>query len=465
MMLLVLCPKILEEINNAENGAPLSPEHQKKKQFMDEVRKALASHGHGSSASKPALLEAALLAAVNLCKASTYININDRNNILFILVHSVYADLQNLLFNPNKPYLRNNQNLAETESLLTEFFVAYFRITPHNKNLLKVCLQTTSPAIYHTVLVSGLYRIITQSRLAWWPDVSPFYSKSTEIRSMFLETLNRVNHHPPIRITQASSIDSSRLQNSTNRPFYGFRKDRSCTDQIVTLWIIIDQSVEWNSSLYIKFIDYEKAFDSVDRRILWILLRYYGVHEKIVNIIRNSYDGLQCKVVHGGQLTDTFQTSTSEGKHGIQWAACMHPDDLDFTDDLALLSQIHEQIQMKTASVAEASPSSLTFRDKMNLKNKDKTEDNLMSKYNLLLNMVRLLNANPLLMLYSPQTRSSSDAQKATFDLMNGLMSLIQQSIMSDLAQEAMDALLCLHQPANIRLWNLHSPAQAFWEI
>ncbi|VDO69980.1 unnamed protein product [Schistosoma margrebowiei] len=162
MMLLVLCPKILEEINNAENGAPLSPEHQKKKQFMDEVRKALASHGHGSSASKPALLEAALLAAVNLCKASTYININDRNNILFILVHSVYADLQNLLFNPNKPYLRNNQNLAETESLLTEFFVAYFRITPHNKNLLKVCLQTTSPAIYHTVLVSGLYRIITQ---------------------------------------------------------------------------------------------------------------------------------------------------------------------------------------------------------------------------------------------------------------------------------------------------------------
>lgn len=42
----------------------------------------------------------------------------------------------------------------------------------------------------------------------------------------------------------------------------------------------------------------------------------------------------------------------------------------------------------------------MTFRDKMNLKNKDKTEDNLMNKYNLLLNMVRLINANPLLMLY-----------------------------------------------------------------
>ncbi|VDO83116.1 unnamed protein product [Schistosoma margrebowiei] len=36
----------------------------------------------------------------------------------------------------------------------------------------------------------------------------------------------------------------------------GFRNDRSCTDQIVTLRIIVEQSIEWNSSLYINFIDY-----------------------------------------------------------------------------------------------------------------------------------------------------------------------------------------------------------------
>ena len=162
----------------------------------------------------------------------------------------------------------------------------------------------------------------------------------------------------------------------------GFRKDRSCTDQIATLRIIVEQSVEWNSSLYINFIDYEKAFDSVDRRTLWKLLRHYGVPEKIVNIIRNSYDGLQCKVVHGGQLTDAFQvrtgvrqgcllspflfllvvdwimkTSTSEGKHGIQWTAQNQLDDLDFADDLALLSHTHEQMQIKTASVAAVSAS------------------------------------------------------------------------------------------------------------
>ncbi|VDP51636.1 unnamed protein product [Schistosoma margrebowiei] len=175
-------------------------------------------------------------------------------------------------------------------------------------------------------------------------------------------------------------IKNGKAAGPDNIPAEALKSDievRSCTDQIATLRIIVEQSVEWNSSLYINFIDYEKAFDSVDRRTLWKLLRHYGVPEKIVNIIRNSYDGLQRKVVHGGQLTDAFQvrtgvrqgcllspflfllvvdwimkTSTLEGKHGIQWTAQNQLDDLDFADDLALLSRTHEQMQMKTANVA-----------------------------------------------------------------------------------------------------------------
>ncbi|VDO59450.1 unnamed protein product [Schistosoma margrebowiei] len=73
--------------------------------------------------------------------------------------------------------------------------------------------------------------------------------------------------------------------------------------QIATLRIIVEQSIESNSSLYINFIDYEKAFDSVDGTTLWKLLRHYGVPQKIVNIIQNYYDGLNCKIVHEGQLT------------------------------------------------------------------------------------------------------------------------------------------------------------------
>ena len=45
----------------------------------------------------------------------------------------------------------------------------------------------------------------------------------------------------------------------------GFQKERSCTDHIATLRIIVEQSLEWNSPVFMTFVDYEKAFDSIDR--------------------------------------------------------------------------------------------------------------------------------------------------------------------------------------------------------
>ncbi|VDO49935.1 unnamed protein product [Schistosoma margrebowiei] len=46
-----------------------------------------------------------------------------------------------------------------------------------------------------------------------------------------------------------------------------------------------------------------------------------------------------------------MKTSTSEEKRGIQWTSRMQLDDLDFADDLALLSQTQQQMQEKTISV------------------------------------------------------------------------------------------------------------------
>ncbi|VDP64676.1 unnamed protein product [Schistosoma mattheei] len=51
-----------------------------------------------------------------------------------------------------------------------------------------------------------------------------------------------------------------------------------------------------------------------------------------------------------------MKTTTFEGKHGIQWTTQNQLDDLDFADDLALLSYAHEQMKM-TTSVAAASAS------------------------------------------------------------------------------------------------------------
>ena len=47
-------------------------------------------------------------------------------------------------------------------------------------------------------------------------------------------------------------------------------------------------------------MDYERAFDSVDRETLWKLLRFYGILETFVTLIKCSYEGFTCRVVHEG---------------------------------------------------------------------------------------------------------------------------------------------------------------------
>ncbi|RUS71656.1 hypothetical protein EGW08_020580 [Elysia chlorotica] len=90
----------------------------------------------------------------------------------------------------------------------------------------------------------------------------------------------------------------------------GFRQRKSCTDQIASLRIIIEQSLEWQTSLYMTFVDFQKAFDSVDREVIWKLMQYYGIPHKFINIIRRLYENSTCQVIHDGKLTDPFKVET-----------------------------------------------------------------------------------------------------------------------------------------------------------
>ena len=63
----------------------------------------------------------------------------------------------------------------------------------------------------------------------------------------------------------------------------GFRPGRGTTEQILILRNIIEQSLEWLSSLYVNFIDFEKAFDSVLRDSLWLIMRSCGIPFKIIS--------------------------------------------------------------------------------------------------------------------------------------------------------------------------------------
>jgi len=64
----------------------------------------------------------------------------------------------------------------------------------------------------------------------------------------------------------------------------GFRKGRSCCEQIFTLCQIIEKVQARDRSLYISFVDFQKAFDSVHRVSLWEILKCYGIPEKLSNI-------------------------------------------------------------------------------------------------------------------------------------------------------------------------------------
>ena len=173
----------------------------------------------------------------------------------------------------------------------------------------------------------------------------------------------------------------------------GFRKNRSCSDQIATLRIIIEQTLEWNTTLYLNFIDFQKAFDSIDRGTIWKLLQYYGIPNTYIDLIKQLYKDATCQVIHNGKLTEPFniqtgvrqgcmlspmiflivvdwilRQTTTNSKTGIQWTFTKSLEDLDFADDICLLSQNHQHMQTKTDKLrTEALKTGLNI-------NKEKTE-------------------------------------------------------------------------------------------
>ena len=49
----------------------------------------------------------------------------------------------------------------------------------------------------------------------------------------------------------------------------------------------------WNAILYIHFVDFEKAFDSIHRDSLWIIMRLYGIPQKLIQMVKTLYEDFQ----------------------------------------------------------------------------------------------------------------------------------------------------------------------------
>ena len=83
-----------------------------------------------------------------------------------------------------------------------------------------------------------------------------------------------------------------------------FRSKRSTTEQICILRNILEQANEWRAGLYVHFVDFEKAFDSVHRESLWNIMKSYGIPHKMVRVIAGKYQGFECAVVDGSETSE-----------------------------------------------------------------------------------------------------------------------------------------------------------------
>ena len=105
-------------------------------------------------------------------------------------------------------------------------------------------------------------------------------------------------------------ILQARLQQYVNRELpdvqADFRKSRGTRDQIANIRWIMEKAREFQKNIDFFFVDYAKAFDSLDHKKLWKILREMGIPDHLTCLLRNLYGGQEA-TVRTGHGTDWFQ--------------------------------------------------------------------------------------------------------------------------------------------------------------
>ena len=68
---------------------------------------------------------------------------------------------------------------------------------------------------------------------------------------------------------------------------------------IFSMRLVLEKCIEQHKELYMVFIDFRKAFDSVDRQMLWKVLRVFGCLGHFISIFRQFHDGTMGRVAVG----------------------------------------------------------------------------------------------------------------------------------------------------------------------
>ena len=68
-----------------------------------------------------------------------------------------------------------------------------------------------------------------------------------------------------------------------------------------------EKAREFQKNIYFCFTDYAKAFDCVDHKKLWKILKEMGIPHHLTCLLRNLYAGQEATVRTGHGTTDWFQ--------------------------------------------------------------------------------------------------------------------------------------------------------------
>ena len=77
--------------------------------------------------------------------------------------------------------------------------------------------------------------------------------------------------------------------------------------QIANIRWIMEKARQFQKNIYFCFIDYAKAFDSVDHNKLWKILKEMGIPDHRTCLLRNLYAGQEATLRTGHGTTDWFQ--------------------------------------------------------------------------------------------------------------------------------------------------------------
>lgn len=157
---------------------------------------------------------------------------------------------------------------------------------------------------------------------------------------------------------------------------FAYRKGYGTVDAVFVLNYIISKTLR--SGLFCAFIDFTKAYDLIDRHILYTKLMGYGISKQLLKIIMNMYASVKCKVrTSEGEISEEINVD-----RGLMQGECLSStlfslflNDIDicmnnvpemghmldeqkitvlkYADDLILISNTHQGLQNGLNTLSE----------------------------------------------------------------------------------------------------------------